>query len=266
MKLTRYLLVTLTALSFSVLAQAQETVNDLESDFGGRLSVSADKKIVKGVHVSASAEARFSDNFSELGRYQFGLGFSWKLSSLFKVGAGYALIEKKNGSDVWKPRHRFYVDGALNLKSGDWRFSLKETLRLTHRDVGNHYQNVPNALELKSRFKVSYKGLKDLTPYAYAELRNVFNDPSCVATWNATTQAYTAYSFGGYNDVYFNRYRLGLGAEWSLSKQHSLDLFLLTDYCYEKEIDTNADGTALKSLTYDQAFKMNLGVAYKFSF
>ena len=247
-------------------ARAQGTLNELEQDFGARFSITADKKIVKGVHLFVEGEARLKDNFSSLGRYQGTLGFTWKISDYFKVGTGYTFIEKQNSEGVWKPRHRVYLDGALNLRAGDWRFSLKERLQFTHRDVNNTYQNNPNALALKSRFKIAYNGFSRVTPYGYIELRNVFNDPSVKATWSTASLVYSNYSFGGYNDIYINRLRASLGAEWKLSKHHSLDFFVLGDYCYDKNIDTDAAGTLLRSLTYDQSLNVNLGLGYKFSF
>lgn len=266
MRHRRLLIICLLGLAASGLARAQGTVNALENDFGGRISITADKKIVRGVHFFVEGEARFSDNLSSFGRYQAGAGLTWKVSDVFKVGAGYTFIQKQNSEGTWKPRHRVYMDGSLNFKAGDWRFSLKERLQLTHRDVGNIYQNNPNSLALKSRFKISYKGFQSITPYGYVELRNVFNDPSVKATWSTTSLAYTDYSFGGYNDAYINRVRGSLGAEWKLSKNHALDFFLLTDYNYDKDIDTDAAGTTLRSLTWDQSLKVSLGLGYKFSF
>ena len=245
---------------------AQGTVNDLDTDFGARVGVSVNKKIAKGFHVVADGEFRLSDNFSTLGRYNLGLGVTYKISPGFKIGAGYQFIEKLNSSSEWKPRHRFYADASATLNAGGWRFSLKERLQLTHRDVGNVYQNNANSLALKSRFKVSYKGFTSVTPYGYVEVRNVFNDPACSATWSTTSQAYANYSFLGYTDAYVNRVRGSLGLEWKLSKQHALDFYVLGDYCYDKNIDTNSSGTKLKSLTYDQAFKTALCIGYQFSF
>ncbi len=248
------------------LAKAQGTANDLETDLGARLSISADKKIAKGLHLTLDGEARLSDNFSNPGNYRAGLGISYKLNKTFKFGAGYVFIEKKNSSGVWKPRHRFYVDGKATIRSGDWRFSLKERMQLTHRNVNNPFQTTPNSLSLKSRFKVAYKGLSTVTPYGYLELRNVFNDPACSATWSTTSLAYGDYSFLGYGDAYLNRVRGCLGAEWKAGKRHTFDFFILTDYCYDKNIDTNHEGTTLKSLTYDRALKSGLGIGYQFSF
>lgn len=246
--------------------KAQGTDNELETDFGARFNVTADYKIVKGFHWTVDAEARMKDNFSEVGRLQAGTGFSYKLNDHLKLGAGYIFMENKNSSDEWKIRHRFYGNATLGFRAGDWRFSLKERLQLTHRDVNNKFQDTPNSLALKSRFKVSYKGLDAWTPYAYAELRNVFNDPACSATWSTASQAYSDYSFLGYTDTYFNRLRGCLGTELKLNKQNALDLFILLDYNYDKNIDTNKEGTKLKSLTYDRMLRTSLGVSYIFSF
>lgn len=262
----RLFLVCILCAAIPYLSRAQGTDNDLETDFGARLSASADKKIVKGLHWSADGEIRSKDNFSTLGRYQVGTGLTYKVSGLLKVGAGYMFIGKKNSSDVWNPRHRFYGDATLSYKSGPWRFALKERVQLTHRDVGNKFQNTPNSVMLKSRFKVSYKASKALTPYAFVEARNVFNDPACSATWNTSSLSYSDYVFTGYTDTYFNRLRGSLGVDWKLDKRNSLDIFLLGDYCRDKNIDTNSKGTTLKSLTYDRAFNTAIGIGYTFSF
>ena len=247
-------------------AKAQGTVNDLETDFGARLSASVDKKLMKGLHLVADTEARFVDNFSSLGRWEAGLGVTYKIDKYFKVGGGYTFIEKMNSAGEWKDRHRFYVDGTATLRAGDWRFSLKEKLQLTYRDYNNTYEHNPYSLALKSRVKVSYKGFDDWTPYGAVELRNVFNDPTCSATYNASTGKYSNYKFTGYNDAYINRVRGVIGTEWKIDKQNALDFFILGEYCYDKALDVEKDGPTLKSLTYDQSFNAAICVGYSFSF
>ena len=243
---------------------AQGTDNDMETDAGGRLSVELDRKIKKGVHVMADAQLRMSDKFNKLGRYQAGLGMSYKINDWLKAQAGYVLIEVMNSSGEWNPRHRVYLDLTGTLKSGQWRFSLKEKLQLTHRSGVNAYQTTPNALSLKSRIKAEYSGSGSVSPYVYAEFRTALNDPSCSANWNGTS--YSDYSFTGYNDIYLNRVRGALGLEWKLDKKNSLDFVAMLDYCHDKNIDTNSKGTKLKSLTYDRTIMPQVGVSYKFSF
>ena len=243
---------------------AQGTDNALETDLGGRLSVELDRKIKKGVHVVADAEMRLSDNFSQMGRYQAGLGMSYKVNDWLKTQAGYVLIETMNSSGEWKPRHRVYLDLTGTLKTGDWRFSLKERLQLTHRIGINIYQTTPNALSLKSRVKAEYKGFSNVDPYLFVELRTALNDPACSASWDGST--YSDYTFKGYSDINLNRVRGALGIEWKIDKKNSVDFVTMLDYCHDKKIDTNSSGTKLKSLTFDRTIMPQFGISYKFSF
>lgn len=241
---------------------AQGTDNELESSFGGRASVGADWKISKGFHLSGEAEFRAYDSSMESARAS--LALSYKLNPWLKASAGYVFIDKNKKDGSTTIRHRIYGDLTGSLKAGDWRFSLRERLLMTHKDVGNHYQTTPNLVELKSRFKVSWKGLSHVTPYALFELRTVLNDPALSATWSGSE--YSDYQFLGYKDSYINRYRGGLGVEWKLDKHNSLDFYGLMDYCRDKDIDTDSAGETLKSLTYDRKLRGIIGVGYVYSF
>ena len=250
---------------FPVALRAQVTDNELESAVRGRLSVGVDKKIVKGLHVALDGELRTEDSFASVGRYQAGLSVSYKFLPFLKASAGYLFIENRNSAGEWKMRHRYYGDLMAGVRAGDWRFSLKERLQLTQREVGNPYQSTPNMLALKSRLKAEYKGFAALNPYTFVELRSALNEPAVKATWNGSE--WSSYSFGGYKDTqWFNRLRGALGVEWALSKQHALDFYVLADYCRDKVIDTNKEGTKLKSLSYDRLFLTSFGVGYVFSF
>ena len=63
-----------------------------------------------------------------------------------------------------------------------------------------------------------------------------------------------------------DRFGGALGLEWKLSRQHALDFSILGDYCYNKVVDTNAEGTKLKSISYERAFNTSFCIGYKFSF
>ncbi len=246
---------------------AQQTVNDLEADFRTRTSVAMDWKIAKGLHLEADYELRTRNVLSGLDRHQATVGLSYKIAPWLKAGMSYTYICHHRNSGAWTPRHRVSTDLTFSWKTGDWRFSLKEQLRFTHKTESmNTYQENPNPLLLKSRAKVQYKGFGNIEPYAFLEVRNVFNDPSCSATWSTTSLAYANYQFTGYNSAYFNRYRGALGLEWKLSKHHSIDFCGMADYCYDKNLDVNKAGTYLKSFTWDQALNGILSIGYKFSF
>lgn len=264
------LLLLLAVLPLAGWAQSDFTipVNDLETDFGGHFSLTLDKKLARGLHLTADGEARLRNDFTTLGRWHAGVGMTYKVNSFLKVGAGYQFIERLNSDAAWIPRHRVYIDARGMLRTYYWHFSLKERFQYTHRDPSgmNTFQNNPNSLTLKSRVKAEYVGFGDVSPYVFVEGRLVFNDPACKATWNASAGTYSYYEFLGYTDTYFNRVRGAVGLAWKLSPYHALDFALLGDYNYDKEIDTNAEGTRLKSIAFDRSFRLNVRVGYTFSF
>ncbi|MCR4824339.1 MAG: DUF2490 domain-containing protein [Bacteroidales bacterium] len=263
---TRYLLF-VSLMLIPALGSAQGTVNALENDFATRTSIAVDKKLAKGFHLSAEYELRTENALSKIDRHQFSVGLDYKFNNWLKGGLSYTFFDRYGTNAGWEPRHRLSGSLTFGYRLGDWRFSLRELVQVTHKTEDlNVYQETRNLVALKSRFKIQYKGFANVEPYAFFELRNVFNDPSCSATYTSSTGTYSDYTFLGYGDTYLNRYRGALGLEWKISQNHAIDFYGLFDYCYDKNIDTNQEGTKLKSLTYDQKFLTTVGIGYKFSF
>lgn len=247
----------------SILAQ---DAKDDGTDFGGRVSAEVDKKLMKGLHTFVNGEARLNDNFGNFYRYQGTVGASYKVNDYLKTALSYTFIENKNSKDEWKIRNRFTFDITGSYRFGDFKLSLRERLQLTCKDVNNEYQDVAKGLTLRSRLMVQYKALDVWTPYAYVDVRNTLNAPKWTYDFDDETGIFSNYSYEGNKDVYINRVRLGLGAEWELSKQHSFDFFCLYDFCNEKDIDSNKKGTKLFYSFNHHSQNISLGVGYKFSF
>lgn len=257
-------------------ALAQTTQGD-ENDFQTRLSLGLDKKLTKGVHLTLEEEFRFADGSSAIDRFQTALGLSYKVNPWLKAGVSYTLLNpySTSRSSFREPRHRLSFDLTGSYKAGLWTFSLKERLQLTHRSGDfNTYQSNRNALVLKSRVSAKYKGFGAWAPYGFLEIRNTLNAPTVQAAYNSSKGTYSStdgstdpgWFISGWDGVYVNRMRLGLGAEYKISKQHSLDFFFLGDYVTDKEIDANKAGTTLKSYTIRHGLLATLGVGYTFSF
>lgn len=270
-------LIILLGLFFPLVAFSQTDVAR-DPEFGARLSVSVDKRIVKGLHVSLEEEIRFDNNFGSLDRLQTTLALSYKVHPNVKLGLGYALINGYGAnSGVFKnPRHRFFASVTGTLHYGVWNFSLKERFQLTRRTGSfNGYQNPKNALTLKSRLTVKYKGLGRFQPYAFLEVRNYLNAPVVAAAYDGSTYlTLDDYSetgdpgwfLTGFNGGYVNRLRGSLGVDVRLDKRSTLNFYLLCDYVMDKEIDANAEGTKLKSYTKETGFRGYFGVGYEFGF
>lgn len=265
------------ALLLLALPMSAQTAVDLEPEFGARISLSGDKKIVRGLHISLEEEVRFDDNFTDLNRLQTTLGLSYKIHPNVKLGLGYALIApyKSSAQEFKSLRHRLMADATGTLHIGVWRLSLKERLQLTHRTGDfNVYQNPTNLLNLKSRLTVKYKGFRRVEPFAYAELRHVLNAPVIEAYYDGSSyltstgldEGEPGWFLSGFNGAYLNRLRISLGTDIRLDRNSTLTLYLLADRISDKVVDANAEGTKLKSYTHEKGFVGWVGASYEYSF
>lgn len=257
-----------------VAALAQTSVDD-ENDFRTRLTVELDKKLDKGLHLTAAEEFRFKDASAAIDQFRTSVGLSYKFNSYLKASAAYILINSHGKNGFKEPRHRLSADLTGTWKTGLWNFSIRERVQMTHRTGEfNIYQNAENAWVLRSRVSARYKGLDGLTPYGFVEVRNTLNAPTVKAVYNSTTGKYSSstgateagWFIDSWDGMYVNRLRLGLGMEYKISKRHGLDLYLLGDYLTDKEIDASKDGTELQSYTLQHGLNVTLGVGYTFSF
>ena len=248
----------------------------LDPEFGARVSVGLDKKIVKGFHISLDQEVRFDNNFRNFDRLQTTLGFSYKLNPYVKFGVGYIFIAPYSTKDsaFKSTRHRLYADVKGSIGVGSWTFSLKERFQWTYRTGDfNEYQSSRNELMLKSRFTIKYN-TKVASPYLYFELRNFLNAPVIYANYDGTQYLTDDGSLKGepgwflhsFKGGYLNRYRTCLGVDVKINKHHKLDLYFLGDFVSDKVVDANSEGTRLKSYTKEHGFVGNLGLEYVFSF
>lgn len=267
--------IVLSAFGFPSL-KAQTDV-DLDPEFGGRLSVSVDKKLARGLHISLEEEIRMDNNFGSFDRFHTTLGLSYKVNDYLKLGVGYAMINPYSSSDgaFKSSRHRLMLDATGGLRFGDWRLSLRERFQATYRSGDmNEYQNPRTALTLKSRLKLSYKGLRRLEPYAYIELRNTLNAPVISASYDGTnylTSALSQYGEAGWfidswTGMYVNRVRGSVGFDYRLSKASRIDVSLMADRIVDKVVDANAEGTKLKSYTRETGFVGWINIGYSYSF
>lgn len=275
---TRILVIFAIAFSaFGVPSLKAQTDVDLDPEFGGRLSVSVDKKLARGLHVSLEEEIRMDNNFGSFDRFHTTLGLSYKVNDYLKLGVGYAMINpySSSNSTFKSSRHRLMLDATGSLRFGDWRLSLRERFQATYRSGDmNEYQNPRTALTLKSRLKLSYKGLRRLEPYAYVELRNTLNAPVISASYDGTnylTSALSQYGEAGWfidswSGVYVNRVRGSVGFDYRLSKASSIDVSLMADHIMDKVVDANAEGTKLKSYTRETGFVGWINIGYSYSF
>ena len=254
----------------------------LDSEFGGRLSFSADKKLARGLHLSLEEEIRMDGNFGSFDRFHTTVALSYKINDYLKTGLGYAMINNyDNDNSAFKSvRHRLMADVTGSATFGNWRLSIRERFQATYRSGDmNEYQSPRTSLMLKSRLKVQYKGFRRIEPYSYVELRHILNAPVINAVYNTATDTWGYHSDGTFNNKgdegwflvgftggYMNRLRGSVGFDYRLTRRSSIDVALMADYCITKEVDANAEGTKLKSYTRETGFVGWITAAYIYSF
>lgn len=223
-------------------------------DFQLKAAVGASHKFFNLMTLSAEQEGRMRDHMSSCRSYST-VDINFDLFDFFKAGFGYTFIYQTPHA-----RHRGYVDVMGVWKTGNWTFSLKERVQMTHKvwDI-NNYQQPRNLVELKSRVKASYKFASlPLKPYASFEVRNEFNGVRYASYSTFRPESLT------YNDSYINRLRTTIGTEWRLNRTEILDFYLMYDYNYDRQFDVSRNKQRFRSITNQYSHIFSFGVSLWF--
>lgn len=233
----------------------------------GRTTLGGEWKISERVKLETGYEFRSKSSLCGVERHMLKSGLNYKFNRYFSVGMDYDFIAHYTSSFDLQRRHRIGMNVTGVYDFGMWSLSLRERVQYTHKSYAvNMYQEPRNEVVLKSRVKLSYRGLSAFEPYTYIELRNTLNAPSFTATYLENSGTYTNYTFIGYNDVYVNRYRGAIGALWQVDKRNGLDLRVMLDYTVNKHIDINPQGSILESYYIKHKWTPTIVVGYVFSF
>lgn len=156
------LLIVLISLSqFSLYAQ--------EKDFATWANVGFKYKVKPAFAISGGLEWRTKENLGMTDRLGMKLGGAYKALPFLELGAGYELHYRNRGTDGWKFRQRYYVDGTLSTRVQRWKLSLREHFQHT-------FDNNSDEFRLRSRMKLAYVIPKCiLEPYASVEMYNGLN-------------------------------------------------------------------------------------------
>ena len=192
------------ALLVALFIISQSSLQAQEKDFVSWTNAGFEYKLKPAFAISGNLEWRTKDDLSKTDRWGLGVGGKYSLLPFLKLGMGYELHYRNRGSNGWKFRHRYYVDGTLSARLQSLKFSLRE--RVQHTFDGNN-----DEFRLRSRFKMAYNLSKiGIEPYVSLEMYNSLNQ-------------------GEHFDVDRMRYRGGIALP--LSARWNADVF----YCRQWE-------------------------------
>ena len=198
--------------AFALLILSPKLMSAHNNDFGIRFGAEISKKLTKKMELQFEEEIRLNKNGSAFDRSMTTLGGSYNLNKTFKTGLFYTFIYANNQDDgYYESRHRFGGWVQASHKINRFKFTLREKFQNTYRDedLGNFKYNPK--MYLRSKLELSYDIKKlPLKPYFSAEMHYQLNNPSG-------------------NDI--DKWRYTAGAEYSINKKFSLDIF----FRYDKE-------------------------------
>lgn len=230
-------------------------------DMGAYISGGVDWSVIpKRLSLSFDEEIRLKDSFSNLSKAYSNLAVSYRLFPWLKAGVSYSFIMSKSSAGEWRPRHRGALSLAASARLGRIKLTLREKFQATYKayDV-NLYQSPQTDLALKSRLKLEYDLFHSKwTPYVSAEIRNCFNavNPNSFTygtynwqkydgstkSWENKTRTCYGNLTPSYNDIYINRIRFNLGADWKFARNQSLDMYIIFDYNMDMPVDFSSSG------------------------
>lgn len=229
------------------------------SDFTPRFGAKLNFTLVNNLSLYVKEETRFKNDMSSFDRIYLDAGLDYKINPYFKAGVEYSfrsiLQDGKISTDYekyWEFLHRIGVPLIANIKSGNWKFSLREKPIVTFSAIGyNPLEKVNPAFALRSKFQVEYTAKSvPLKPFTYFEMSNTLNVPAYV----------------GKN--YIEKLRFCLGTEWYFDAKNSIELFYRFDINANMNVAVDyKDDITIKgvSITKEIGHAHILGIFYKFS-
>lgn len=243
----------------------------------GRLSVERERKLSGQWDLFGNVELRAGDALFNQIRVDNTIGVEYDPYKWLHTSASYSFIGKCDFKRDLSYRHRLSLSATATRKAGGWTLSAGEKLQMTHRPGEmNTWQNPRNALTCKTKIKAEYSADKHFRPYLALEAKALINAPHITGyEYNRTLHQYTdlngnvsgepGWMVDGISP-YFCRFRAEPGIKLRIDKRHSVTMYGLIDYCYDRDVDISADGTRLKSLVNIPEFDFTFGLRYHHKF
>lgn len=224
------------------------------------LDAGVTKKLTKRWSLDVGAEYRMKDNLNQSDRIGLGIGTSYRIAKWLKVSAGYDFLysyhpseselnssgkKQKNYEAYWYPRHRVHIGLTGQLKVDRWRFSLRERWVYTYK---------PEVTVNGTKTKLSSGAVEPDTKIREGGCENVLRSRA-MAEYDIKGYPISPFaSIEAYNAWKLQKVRYSVGAEWDITKHHSVKLY----YLFQDRRQDNSDDDEIDSHI--------LGLSYNFSF
>lgn len=212
----------------------------------------------KYMYCSFGEGMKLHDPFGQSNFYFASLASSYQFHKYFKFGGSYyGMSVRASKTGIWRWSHRFNADLNFKYKTGNWQFSARERLQYTYKNYNPGEFGVRNALALRSKFQVKYKFTKRLSAYIFGELRNTLNSPDVDVVAGTLVKT-------GRPDIYLDKIKSCVCAEYKCTDQVTLCLYGLWDYERDREWDITDMGELWAGLDTESTPALGVRVKYLF--
>ncbi len=141
------------------------TLRAQSNDFGTEVGASYSLKPWRAGEVTLSEQLRFKDNSTRYAKSETGITLQQSLfrrqlkehGLRWRVGGGYAFINRQNSKLRFYNQHRFILQTSLSKDFGNWRFGSRVRLQTNYRNPNSgSYRDNPQT-HLRFRLSVRYE-------------------------------------------------------------------------------------------------------------
>jgi hypothetical protein len=184
----------------------------VRNDFEARVAGSFIKKLSKDLDLTVDQEFRFNENTSQFSKSYSTISLGYELEKWLEFGINYRFIlKRKDNTDLFRQMHR--VMGDVVLKTNYRRFQFSNRMRVQSEIKTVNYKKelgFSPATSFSDKIKIQYRITRVYSPHLSFDFRFLLDDP------------------GAPDERGFNRHQIKGGVDITLSRIHSLDIYIMT--------------------------------------
>lgn len=154
----------------SLMAQELKVVRDLNLWTGVELEKSLSNKF----SVSVEQELRLKKNATEINSYFTQAGIEYQISKNFSLGGKYRFIKNQKANNSYENRSRYCFDLKYKGKFQDFTVQYRMRYQKEIESLNLIDRTIPYEKYFRNKVGIRYTRLKDVSPYFYAELFELF--------------------------------------------------------------------------------------------
>jgi len=187
-------------------------------DAGLWAGIAIEKKINPALSVQLTEEIRLKENMSQSGVILSEIGATYKLNSHWTIATAYRYSNQRQLDLSYNHRHRYQIDLKYRYKYKLYIFDLRTRYQSQYESIFSSEDGKIPKNYWRERLSIKFDFETKIRPLVFAE---------------------SFVQINAYDSYLLTQYRLGLGFEYKINRQHQIDL----SWFKQQEINVNKPQT-----------------------